>query len=294
MDDQLRKTYNVTLAKELHHESTIHQCARAQQGSVRASTRAAVSDARPFNRQCLTYLQSSWTPRLRCLREHPKTSTQYEALITGPSSHEQSITPSEDHISSSDNLVTPNHGAALSGQGLDQNENPAGDAFGSTPALEGRAAQFCTPGSTTCQRPIALGTHFQPSPIRIASKRPILSSSVTSDLSRQMTRDEYVAQAHERGAVGDLLSLGHEQTAETTVMDLADNLMDAEPIQAFDGDMGYPPFSGIYGRRWHIFTTFDLLGASQDITQSHLPQNSFETTESASQPQKGPVGKPAR
>ena len=63
-----------------------------------------------------------------------------------------------------------------------------------------------------------------------------------------MTRDEYVAQAYERGAAGDLLSLGHEQKAETTVMDLADNLMDAEPIQTFDGDMGYPPFSGIYGR----------------------------------------------
>ena len=80
-------------------------------------------------------------------REHPKTSTQYEALITGPSSHEQSITPSEDHISGSDNPVTPNHGAALSGQGLDQNENPAEDAFGSTPAMEGRAAQFFAPGS---------------------------------------------------------------------------------------------------------------------------------------------------
>jgi len=53
-----------------------------------------------------------------------------------------------------------------------------------------------------------------------------------------MTRDEYVAQAHEWGAAGDLLSLGHEQTAETTGMDLTDNLMDAEPIQTFDGDMG--------------------------------------------------------
>jgi hypothetical protein len=52
-----------------------------------------------------------------------------------------------------------------------------------------------------------------------------------------MTRDEYVAQVREWGAAGDL-SLGHEQTTETTGMDLADNLMDAEPIQTFDGDMG--------------------------------------------------------
>lgn len=71
---------------------------------------------------------------------------------------------------------------------------------------------------------------FQPSPARIASKRPTLSSLVTSDLSRQMTRDEYVAQAH-GGAAADLLSLSHEQTAETTGVGLTDNLMDAEPIQ---------------------------------------------------------------
>ena len=93
-------------------------------------------------------------------REHPKTSTQYEALITGPSSHERSITPSEDHISSSDNPMTPNHGAALLGQGLNQNGNPTGDAFGGSPAMDGRAVQFHPLGSTTRQRATVLGTHF--------------------------------------------------------------------------------------------------------------------------------------
>jgi hypothetical protein len=40
------------------------------------------------------------------------------------------------------------------------------------------------------------------------------------------------------GAQRVTLPLGHEQTAETTDMDLTNNLMDAEPIQTFDGYMG--------------------------------------------------------
>jgi hypothetical protein len=43
---------------------------------------------------------------------------------------------------------------------------------------------------------------------------------------------------HMNGAQRVTLSLGHEQMAETTGMDLTDNLMDAEPIQTFDGGMG--------------------------------------------------------
>ena len=91
---------------------------------------------------------------------------------------------------------------------------------------------------------------------------------------------------HMNGTQLVTLSLGHEQTAETTGMDLTDNLMDAEPVQTFDGDMDihYAP---------HISTRLDLSGASQDITQLHFPHSSFKTTESPSQSRKGLVAKPA-
>ena len=48
--------------------------------------------------------------------------------------------------------------------------------------------------------------------------------------------------------MADALSLGHEQTAETIGVDLTDNSMDAEPIQATQQDSGGKRSSEIAGR----------------------------------------------
>ena len=129
-------------------------------------------------------------------------------------------------------------------------------------------------GSTTCQR-ATISYPFHLSPARVASKMRILCSSVTSDLSRQMTRDEYIAQAHDWGAAADLLSLGHEQTVEIIGVDLIDNLMDAEPIQTFDGDMGFhysPEFMTAYfyqARLTRSFKNHYSITSSTQLVQDH-------------------------
>src|SRR4051812_23771238 len=94
----------------------------------------------------------------------------------------------------------------------------------STPAIDGRAARFCPHGSTPHRRVTMLDTPFQPSPARITSRRPTLSSSYkrpqTND-SRRIYRP-----STGWGAAADLLSLGHEKMAETTGVGLIDNLME--------------------------------------------------------------------
>lgn len=219
--------------------TTTHQCARAEQESVRANTRLVISDMNVASSPVVPNIHEILDVTTEVSREYLNTSMQYEASVSGPSSPERSVTPTGVHIDSNDTTVTPEHGATSLRQGSNYDENSAGEAFGGIAAMNGRTAQFRPPSSSTYRPATMLVTHSGPSPASTESQRSFLISSLTGDLDRSMNGDEDVTQAYERRAAAGLLSLGHELAADIPYMVLTDNLIDAEPIQTFDGDTNF-------------------------------------------------------